>query len=130
MVGGRRSRFAGFNRALDARRPAGSLLKPAVYLAALEEPERYTLATVLDDTPLSISGPGGSLWEPRNFGREPHGQVPLHTALSRSYNLATARLGMELGPERVAEMMLRASGPARRCPWCHPWPWAPGSTLR
>jgi penicillin-binding protein 1B len=107
MVGGRRSRFAGFNRALDARRPAGSLLKPAVYLAALEEPDRYTLATVLDDTPLSISGPGGSLWEPRNFGREPHGQVLLHTALSRSYNLATARLGMELGPERMAEMISR-----------------------
>ena len=45
LVGGRKPRYAGFNRALDARRPAGSLLKPAIYLAALEQPRSYTLAT-------------------------------------------------------------------------------------
>lgn len=107
MVGGRKPRFAGFNRALDARRPAGSLLKPAVYLAALEQPETYSLASVLDDTPLRVSGPGGSVWAPRNFDRQSHGQVLLHTALSRSYNLATARLGMALGPAAIAEMIER-----------------------
>lgn len=107
MLGGRRPRFAGFNRALDARRPAGSLLKPAVYLAALEQPKQYTLATVLEDTPLQVGGPGGSVWAPRNFDRKPHGEVLLHTALSRSYNLATARLGMALGAPRIAEMIER-----------------------
>ena len=107
MVGGRRPRFAGFNRALDARRPAGSLLKPAVYLAALEQPDSWTLASVLDDTPLRVAGPGGNVWAPRNFDRKSHGDVLLHTALSRSYNLATARLGMELGPGAIAEMIER-----------------------
>lgn len=107
LVGGRQVRYAGFNRALDARRPAGSLLKPAVYLAALERPRQYSLATPVQDTPLKVSGPGGQLWEPRNFDRQAHGNVLLHTALANSYNLATARLGMDLGLESVADMLVR-----------------------
>jgi penicillin-binding protein 1B len=107
LVGGRRVRYAGFNRALDARRPAGSLLKPAVYLAALEQPKRYTLATPLADTPVRVSGPGGQIWEPRNFDMQPHGTVLLHRALANSYNLATARLGMDLGLERVVDVLRR-----------------------
>jgi penicillin-binding protein 1B len=107
LVGSRKPRTTGFNRALDARRPAGSLLKPAVYLAALEQPERYTLATPLDDSPLRVAGPNGDVWEPRNFDRESHGDVLLHQALARSYNQATARLGMELGLPAVVDMLQR-----------------------
>ncbi len=107
LVGGRQVRYAGFNRALDARRPAGSLLKPAVYLAALEQPERYTLATLLQDTPLTVGGPGGQRWQPRNFDRKSHGRVLLHRSLANSYNLATARLGMDLGVEAVVDMLDR-----------------------
>ena len=115
LVGGRKARYAGFNRALDARRPAGSLLKPAVYLAALEQSQKYTLATPLDDGPVRISGPGDQLWEPRNFDRQSHGEVLLHQALSQSYNLATARLGMELGLESLVDM-LRRLGVQREVP--------------
>ncbi|MCB1679518.1 MAG: penicillin-binding protein 1B [Halioglobus sp.] len=107
LVGGRKLRYAGFNRALDARRPAGSLLKPAIYLTALEQPRRYTLATPLSDTPLQVEGPGGQLWEPRNFERQPHGEVLLYRALASSYNLASARLGMELGLDKVVAMLDR-----------------------
>ena len=107
LVGGRRVSYAGFNRALDARRPAGSLLKPAVYLAALELPRRYSLATPLDDTSLKVEGPGGQLWQPRNFDRQSHGRVLLHRSLAKSYNLATARLGMELGLDSVVDMLRR-----------------------
>lgn len=107
LVGGRRVRYAGFNRALDARRPAGSLLKPAVYLAALEMPDRYTLATPLRDTTVKITGDNGQVWEPRNFDRKSHGDVLLHRALANSYNLATARLGMELGLDNVVDMLGR-----------------------
>jgi len=106
LVGGRQVRYAGFNRALDARRPAGSLLKPAVYLVALEEPRRYTLATPLQDTPFSTKA-GGKLWSPENFDRQAHGTVLLYRALANSYNLATARLGMDLGLDRVVEMLRR-----------------------
>ena len=107
LVGGRSVRYAGFNRALDARRPAGSLLKPAVYLAGLEQPRRYSLVTPLSDTPIKVKGPGGQLWEPRNFDRKVHGEVLLYRALANSYNLATARLGMDLGLGKVADMLQR-----------------------
>ena len=107
LVGGRRVRYAGFNRALDARRPAGSLLKPAVYLAALEQPRRYSLVTPLADTPVKVSGSGGQLWEPRNFDRKSHGNVLLYQALANSYNLASARLGMDLGLDKVVDMLYR-----------------------
>jgi penicillin-binding protein 1B len=107
LVGGRQAGAAGFNRALDARRPAGSLLKPAVYLLALEQAQRYTLATPLDDTSLRVAGRDGSEWSPRNFDRESHGDVLLHRALARSYNQASARLGMELGIPAVVDMLDR-----------------------
>jgi penicillin-binding protein 1B len=118
MVGGRSVRYAGFNRALDARRPAGSLLKPAVYLAALEQPRRYTLATAVSDAQVKVEGPGDQLWEPRNFDRKAHGEVLLYQALARSYNLATARLGMNVGLGRVADMLQRLGieGPVPEVP--------------
>ncbi|MGB5607065.1 MAG: transglycosylase domain-containing protein, partial [Gammaproteobacteria bacterium] len=59
LAGGRNPHFAGFNRALDARRHVGSLLKPAVYLTALEQPDRYTLATLLDDSALTFTARNG-----------------------------------------------------------------------
>src|SRR5690606_19652301 len=52
VIGSRTSGFEGFNRALDAKRPIGSLFKPAIYLTALEQPQTYNLATLLDDSPL------------------------------------------------------------------------------
>ena len=118
LVGGRQVRYAGFNRALDARRPAGSLLKPAVYLAALEQPRNYTLATPLQDTKVSVAGPGGQNWEPRNFDRMEHGEVLLHKALAKSYNLASARLGMHIGLDAVVDVLRRLGidGPIPQVP--------------
>lgn len=107
VVGGRNARYAGFNRAIDAQRPAGSLLKPAVYLAALEQPEKYTLATPLLDAPLVLDLPNGDTWSPLNFDRESHGEVLLHQALSKSYNQASARLGLALGMDKVVDMLHR-----------------------
>lgn len=107
LTGGRKPRYAGFNRALDARRPAGSLLKPAIFLAALEQPNYYTLATPLDDSPVSVERPVGEPWEPRNFDRQPHGEVLLYEALAKSYNLASARLGLEVGLDTIVETLAR-----------------------
>ena len=103
VVGGRNLRYAGFNRALDAVRPIGSLIKPAVYLSALQQPRSYTLASSISDGPVAVQGADGSIWQPKNFNRKNHGQVLLHQSLAHSYNQATARLGMELGLERVID---------------------------
>lgn len=103
VVGGRQMRFAGFNRALDAVRAVGSLIKPAVYLTALQDPRHYTLATPVSDGPVEVAGADGSIWQPQNFDHRDHGDVPLHTALANSYNQATARLGMQLGLDKVLD---------------------------
>jgi len=103
LVGDRSSRYAGFNRALNARRAIGSLVKPAVYLSALAQPERYTLVSPVDDSEVSVFTDGSNIWRPRNFSRESHGQVPLYQALAHSYNQATARLGMAVGLEQVID---------------------------
>ncbi|WP_404973272.1 penicillin-binding protein 1B [Vibrio campbellii] len=107
MVGGKRVGYEGFNRALNASRPIGSLVKPAIYLTALERPEKYNLATTLHDTPLSLKGSKGSVWSPRNFDRKFRGDVPLYLALAKSLNVPTVRLGMELGIPEVSDTLER-----------------------
>lgn len=105
LVGGRQARYAGYNRAIDAKRQIGSLAKPIVYLTALEQPAKYTLLTPLDDSPLVWRQRGAPDWKPMNYDRKFNGQVPLNTALSRSLNVATARLGIELGVERILDKL-------------------------
>jgi len=112
VVGGRDPRFAGFNRAVDAIRPVGSLIKPAVYLTALMRPEQYTLASLIDDGPLDVDLGGDEHWTPQNYDHENHGLVLLHDALAMSYNVSTARIGMELGVPAVIDT-LRALGVER-----------------
>ena len=107
LVGGRDPRYRGFNRALDAARPVGSLLKPAIYLTALADPAHYTLVTPIDDGPFVWKSHGAPDWEPSNYDRKFHGAVPLRTAFAQSYNAATARLGTELGIEKVLATVKR-----------------------
>lgn len=108
VVGDRDPRMAGFNRALDAQRPLGSLVKPAVYLAALAEPQRYQLSTLLDDSPLSVpSQVGDPPWEPKNYDRQFLGPVLLYDALVHSRNIPTARIALDIGPGKVVDMLRR-----------------------
>lgn len=107
LVGGRNTRFPGFNRAMNASRPIGSLVKPATYLTALEQPARYTLISPLKDEPFRLEFENGDTWSPANFSGESHGQVALHRALSRSYNQASVRLGLDLGLPAVTGTLQR-----------------------
>ncbi|EKO3451362.1 penicillin-binding protein 1B [Vibrio fluvialis] len=105
MVGGKRTGYDGFNRALNASRPIGSLVKPAVYLTALAQPEKYNLATTLMDKPITLQGSEGNVWTPRNFDRQFRGEVPLYLALAKSLNVPTVQLGMQLGIENVTKTL-------------------------
>ncbi len=116
LVGDRQRGYPGFNRALDARRSVGSLIKPALYLTALQQGK--TLVSSIDDSPVKVQGPNGSLWQPQNFDHASHGKVPLFKALSHSYNQAAVRLGMQLGLDEVATNVekLGVDLPVRRIP--------------
>ncbi|QQZ41269.1 penicillin-binding protein 1B [Pseudomonas sp. SK3(2021)] len=107
MIGSRQAGFAGFNRALDAVRPIGSLIKPAVYLTALEKPSQYTLTSWLSDEAFSVKGGDGQVWKPQNYDRRSHGTVFLYQGLAHSYNLSTARLGLEVGVPNVLKTLGR-----------------------
>ena len=107
IVGDRNPNFAGFNRAIDAYRQTGSIIKPAVYLAALQQPDNFNWMTPILDTKFSLTGSDGSVWQPQNYDREEHGDkkslVPLAEGLINSYNLATARLAMKVGIDEVVD---------------------------
>ncbi|MGR9045543.1 MAG: penicillin-binding protein 1B [Gammaproteobacteria bacterium] len=105
MAGGKDPKGAGFNRALDAVRPIGSLIKPVIYLTALQYPAKYTATTLVSDTRIRVKGSKGKVWAPDNYDHREHGAVPMHTALAHSYNLATVHIGMDIGIARVAKTL-------------------------
>ncbi|MBV7434236.1 penicillin-binding protein 1B [Cardiobacteriaceae bacterium TAE3-ERU3] len=106
LVGSRNPGEQGFNRALSAKRQIGSLIKPMIYLSALEWPQLYTLATKLDDSPMSYNM-GGEIWSPKNYDHRNHGEVLLIDSLVKSYNIPTARLALALGMDDVIGTMKR-----------------------
>jgi penicillin-binding protein 1B len=106
IVGGRNVDFDGFNRALDANRSIGSLIKPFIYLTALET-GRYNAATVIQDQPVSIKLANGRYWRPENFTRRNYGPVPVVRALAESLNDATVGVGMDIGLDKVSDTLQR-----------------------
>ncbi len=106
LIGGRNPDAPGFNRALDARRPIGSLVKPFVFLVALAQPQRYSLASQIDDAPVDMPQRDGSRWQPKNDDGEVHGRVLLIDVLKNSWNLATVQLGLRLGVDKVRGLLL------------------------
>lgn len=105
LMSGREASDAGFNRAIDAVRPIGSLIKPVVYLTALEYPNKYTITTPISDASVFVKGTNGNDWRPENYDHQEHGVIGLHSALAHSYNHATVRIGMDIGVARIAKTL-------------------------
>ena len=100
MIGGRDYHAGPFNRAVQARRQAGSSWKPFVYLTALEAGQ--TPDTLVVDEPVTIGG-----WSPRDDEPGYLGQITLQTALAKSVNTVAARLADQLGRDAVARTARR-----------------------
>jgi penicillin-binding protein 1B len=124
IVGGRDYGVSQFNRAVQAQRQPGSAFKPIVALAALSrsaqddrDGQPLTLASVLEDERLVVETPQGP-WEPVNYDRRFRGSITLRQALERSLNVPFARLGLKVGPERIAEAaeLLGIASPMRPVP--------------
>jgi len=110
VVGSREFTEHGFNRAVEAERPVGSLLKPFVYLLALAQPGKYSLASWVNDDPVTITLDNGKRWSPGNSDGRSHGSVRLMDALAQSYNQATVRVGMDVRPERLGDLIRTLAG--------------------
>lgn len=110
VVGSRDVSQPGFNRAIEAQRPVGSLLKPFVYLLALAQPDTYSLASWVDDSPVTVQLGKNRRWSPGNSDGRSHGTVRLIDALAHSYNQATVRIGMKVDPERLSGLIRVLAG--------------------
>jgi penicillin-binding protein 1B len=109
MVGGRDYRTSQFNRAVQARRSAGSLFKPFVYLAAFEAAREQdstgvTPATLLADEPVTLES-GTGPWSPQNYDRQYHGQVTVRTAVEQSLNVPAVRVAHRTGMAPFINML-------------------------
>lgn len=106
LVAGRDPRYFGFNRVLDTKRNIGSLVKPAVYLTALESP-KFNLATQVDDSPVQVTNEQGKVWQPENFDHQFRGMMPLYKAFSQSVNIPAVNTGLDVGVEKVINTLQR-----------------------
>ena len=100
-VGGTDYGSSQFDRVRQMRRQAGSAFKPVVYTAALAA-GRITPATLLVDEPLTVQF-ASQTWSPHNSNDQYHGWVTARRAIEDSLNVPTARLGLEIGLDRVVE---------------------------
>ena len=103
VVGGVQTQYAGFNRALMAKRQIGSLVKPSIYLTALSNPEQFRLNTPINNQPITINVKGSPPWQPRNYDKKYSGSVMLMDALARSLNIPTVNIGMKVGLSKVID---------------------------
>ena len=110
LEGGRDYKQTQYNRALNAHRQVGSVMKPFVYLAALEsvneEGEPYTPLTLLEDLPFTHEYEGQT-WTPGNYEEDFKGQVPMFYALKNSINVPTAKLGLQVGLSSILDVSRR-----------------------
>jgi penicillin-binding protein 1A len=105
-VGGISFSLSPFDRATQARRPAGSTFKPFVYATALNQ--GWSADSPIDDSPLTVTGKGGRPWSPKNYGGIYRGPTTLGDALTHSLNAATVRLIQLVGVKEVQKMAISA----------------------
>ncbi|WP_111980172.1 penicillin-binding protein 1B [Algibacillus agarilyticus] len=105
LVGDKNIHYSGFNRALNAKRNIGSLIKPAIYLTALQQPKEYSLASMIEDKAITLASNAGKRWSPENYDHKFLGHVMLLDALVTSRNVPAVNIGMKLGIDQVTAQL-------------------------
>jgi penicillin-binding protein 1B len=108
--------YDGFNYALHAKRQVGSIIKPFIYYIAVQNGKDWQHE--LKDVPFEIELKGGQIWRPQNFSLESAGNVTMHQALTKSLNLATARLCIEQDITQLSSLLNRLITEK----WFNPYP--------
>ncbi len=105
VVGSRNSHVGTFNRAMTARRPVGSLIKPFIYLSAFMQSRSWTLGSVIADQPVTYPMKGGQNWSPSNFDDEFVGNITILDAIAQSRNIPAVKVGMNVGFKQIGETL-------------------------
>lgn len=105
VVGDKNPRQVGFNRAVAAMRPVGSLIKPLIYAEAFQSLPDFELGSLVSDEPFQLAQSNQPIWIPQNFDKKFEGEMLAYDALAQSRNVPAVRLGVEVGIERLAELL-------------------------
>lgn len=105
LIGDKKPRRAGFNRVLYAQRNIGSLVKPFIYLSAWRKPEKFNLATLLEDKPIRLKNQSGQNWSPQNYDKQYVGKLTALDALVKSRNIPSVNLGMKVGISEITRSL-------------------------
>ncbi|MBI4844578.1 MAG: PBP1A family penicillin-binding protein [Nitrospirae bacterium] len=92
-----------FNRAVFARRQAGSALKPFIYAAAMDS--GFTPASVIIDEPIIYENKEFGDWTPMNYDKKYRGATRLREALTHSMNIVTIKLLQAIGVKKAVSFM-------------------------
>ncbi|HEX4068505.1 MAG TPA: transglycosylase domain-containing protein [Candidatus Babeliales bacterium] len=101
LVGGFDFATSKFNRAMQARRQIGSIIKPLIYTCAIQQ--GMTFADTELDEPFELLQ-NGTVWAPKNYDKKFHGKVTLAYALSRSSNIVSIKILLKVGAQAVINL--------------------------
>src|SRR5438874_3988662 len=109
LVGGRDFEHNQYDRALQAKRPAGTAMLPLVYATAFEKgmyPGSLVEDSPLDNRAVMIGGTTGILgeWGPESPENRYEGAMTARQTLAKSKNGATVRIGMNAGVDSVLQL--------------------------
>lgn len=109
IVGGREFQHSELNRARQVQVSPGTAFTPLVFAAAFEKgyfPGTSVEDSVMDNTKVMIGGMTGILgeWGPERSDNRYEGTMSARTALVKSKNAATVRIGMSTGIQNVLDL--------------------------
>ena len=104
-IKGSKEKYSYYNRAILSKRQIGSLIKPFVYLAALEKLPSFRLSDTVYDKPVKVKTKRGEYWQPKNWDNKSLGKMTAMQALVNSRNQATVNLGLKVGISQFVKFL-------------------------